>query len=61
MTVPRASTPQRIRLTGNVVGKPPFKGALKHHGWASPAGARSPRSPRGSTRASSRRRRSSYS
>jgi len=23
----------RIRLTGNVVGKPPFKGQLKHKGW----------------------------
>ena len=22
-----------IRLTGNVVGDPPFKGILKHHGW----------------------------
>lgn len=22
-----------IRLTGNVVGSPPFSGALKHHGW----------------------------
>jgi hypothetical protein len=25
--------PGLIRLTGNVVGKPPFKGALRHHGW----------------------------
>ncbi|MEE2961178.1 MAG: DUF2760 domain-containing protein [Myxococcota bacterium] len=23
----------RLRLTGNVVGKPPFKGRLAHHGW----------------------------
>lgn len=23
----------RIRLTGNVTGQPPFKGVLKHHGW----------------------------
>lgn len=22
-----------VRLTGNVVGNPPFKGALRHHGW----------------------------
>jgi Domain of unknown function (DUF2760) len=22
-----------VRLTGNVVGQPPFKGSLKHHGW----------------------------
>lgn len=25
--------PTRIRLTGNVVGKPPFRGRLAHHGW----------------------------
>jgi hypothetical protein len=25
--------PNRIRLTGNVTGQPPYKGALKHHGW----------------------------
>lgn len=24
---------QRIRLTGNVAGQPPFRGTLKHHGW----------------------------
>ncbi|HZZ84998.1 MAG TPA: DUF2760 domain-containing protein [Anaeromyxobacteraceae bacterium] len=23
----------QVRLTGNVVGSPPFKGALRHHGW----------------------------
>lgn len=23
----------RIRLTGNVAGQPPFHGALRHHGW----------------------------
>lgn len=23
----------RIRLTGNVAGQPPFHGSLKHHGW----------------------------
>jgi hypothetical protein len=23
----------RIRLTGNVVGEPPFHGKLAHHGW----------------------------
>ncbi|HEX7488048.1 MAG TPA: DUF2760 domain-containing protein [Anaeromyxobacteraceae bacterium] len=22
-----------VRLTGNVVGAPPFKGSLRHHGW----------------------------
>jgi hypothetical protein len=25
--------PAAVRLTGNVVGRPPFKGALRHHGW----------------------------
>jgi Domain of unknown function (DUF2760) len=25
--------PSRIRLVGNVVGDPPFTGALRHHGW----------------------------
>ncbi len=25
--------PSAIRLTGNVTGEPPFKGALQHHGW----------------------------
>lgn len=24
---------ERTRLTGNVVGEPPFKGKLTHHGW----------------------------
>jgi hypothetical protein len=25
--------PRSIRLVGNVNGKPPFKGVLRHHGW----------------------------
>ena len=25
--------PAAVRLTGNVVGTPPFRGALRHHGW----------------------------
>ncbi|HET6440438.1 MAG TPA: DUF2760 domain-containing protein [Anaeromyxobacter sp.] len=25
--------PAAIRLTGSVVGNPPFRGALRHHGW----------------------------
>ncbi len=25
--------PRRIRLTGHVVGEPPYTGTLKHHGW----------------------------
>ena len=33
MTVPAGFDAERIRLTGNVSGKPPFKGTLKHHGW----------------------------
>lgn len=23
----------RYKLTGNVAGKPPFRGAVAHHGW----------------------------
>ena len=33
MTVPSGFDAERIRLTGNVSGTPPFKGTLKHHGW----------------------------
>jgi hypothetical protein len=33
MTVPAGFDAQRIRLTGNVSGEPPFRGTLKHHGW----------------------------
>jgi hypothetical protein len=33
MSVPSGFDSQRIRLTGNVSGHPPFKGTLKHHGW----------------------------
>lgn len=33
VTVPVGFDPQRIRLTGNVAGNPPFRGTLKHHGW----------------------------
>jgi hypothetical protein len=31
--VPVGFDPSAIRLTGNVTGSPPFRGALKHHGW----------------------------
>lgn len=31
--IPAGFDAQRIRLTGNVTGQPPFKGTLKHHGW----------------------------
>ena len=34
VTVPDGFDPQRIRLTGNVTGHPPFKGTLRHPGWA---------------------------
>ena len=33
MSVPPGFDSERIRLTGNVSGQPPFKGILKHHGW----------------------------
>jgi uncharacterized protein DUF2760 len=33
VTVAVGFDPAAIRLTGNVVGKPPFQGSLKHHGW----------------------------
>jgi hypothetical protein len=33
-TVPAGFDAERIRLTGNVTGQPPFKGTVKHHGWA---------------------------
>ncbi|MHC1763639.1 MAG: DUF2760 domain-containing protein [Verrucomicrobiia bacterium] len=33
MSIPSGFDAQRIRLTGNVTGQPPFKGVLKHHGW----------------------------
>jgi hypothetical protein len=33
VTVPPGFDAERIRLTGNITGKPPFAGALKHHGW----------------------------
>jgi hypothetical protein len=34
VTVPAGFDSSRIRLTGNVAGQPPYKGSLKHHGWA---------------------------
>ena len=33
VTVPAGFNAERIRLTGNVAGDPPFRGTLKHHGW----------------------------
>ena len=37
VTVPPGFDAQRIRLTGNVAGQPPFSGSLKHHGWVTKA------------------------
>jgi hypothetical protein len=31
--IPAGFDAQRIRITGNVAGQPPFRGTLKHHGW----------------------------
>jgi hypothetical protein len=33
LTIEKGFDPGKIRLTGNVVGEPPFKGTLAHHGW----------------------------
>jgi hypothetical protein len=33
VNVPQGFDAQRIRLTGNVAGVPPWKGSLRHHGW----------------------------
>ena len=33
VTVDEGFNPQRIQLTGNVVGTPPFSGCLQHRGW----------------------------
>lgn len=37
VTVPAGFSAERIRLTGNVTGQPPFRGSLKHHGWVATA------------------------
>lgn len=33
IVLPAGFDPQRVRLSGNLVGEPPFRGSLKHHGW----------------------------
>ena len=33
VTVATGFDPATVRLTGNVVGDPPFRGSLRHHGW----------------------------
>ena len=35
--IPAGFDAQRIRITGNVAGQPPFRGTLKHHGWEATA------------------------
>lgn len=37
VTLPAGFDPRAIRLTGNVVGDPPFSGVLRHHGWKASA------------------------
>lgn len=34
VSIPAGFDAQRIRLTGRVAGQPPFRGILKHRGWA---------------------------
>jgi len=36
-SAPAGFDAQRIRLTGNLTGQPPFKGTLRHHGWVATA------------------------
>ena len=33
ITIQPGFNPEQVRLTGNVVGEPPFKGELRHRGW----------------------------
>lgn len=33
ITIEKDFDPSTVRLTGHVVGEPPFKGTLRHHGW----------------------------
>ena len=33
VSIPTGFDAAEIRLTGNVVGQPPYRGALRHHGW----------------------------
>ncbi|PTX96655.1 DUF2760 domain-containing protein [Opitutus sp. ER46] len=37
VTIPAGFNAERIRLTGNVAGQPPYRGTLKHHGWVATA------------------------
>ncbi len=33
LNVPSGFDPARFKLTGEVVGEPPYNGTLRHHGW----------------------------
>jgi len=33
IVVEKGFDPAKVRLSGNVVGDPPFRGSLRHHGW----------------------------
>ncbi len=46
VTVKEGFDPHEVRLVGNVVGKPPFSGTLKHKGWRAKA-VRLPQVPDG--------------
>jgi len=48
LTLQAGFDPQSIRLTGNVSGRPPFTGVLRHHGWKVTE-ARMPSAPPDST------------
>jgi len=37
VSLPAGFDAGRVRITGNVAGQPPFRGALKHHGWVASA------------------------
>ncbi len=37
VTIESGFDPSAIRLTGNVIGDPPFKGTVRHHGWRASA------------------------
>jgi hypothetical protein len=47
--VPAGFDPAAVRLSGNVVGAPPFRGTVKHHGWRA-AEVRIPPPPPGDAR-----------
>jgi hypothetical protein len=49
VTVPPGFDAAAIRLTGNVVGDPPFRGTIRHHGWRA-AEIRIPPAPPGDVR-----------